>query len=334
MTTVTQSDAPARPVPLSRVWAGPKVLAEDLQGEDLADVLHLHSKASAWWVICEGDDQLHSLVSDLGLDALALRDLTAHDQRVVYEEFESATLLVTHAAEVDTEGVALRLRSARMVLTEQVLVCVADSDPAGFAPAKVLAAARQPLAANGVEGAAEVLVVAVLESYESVLAWLEDESDRLADAIFAERPLSRQEQARAFRLRAVLTRLRRVIAPMVSVLADLLNSDRRAADQVRHWTKIAARLDRVAHSADALGETLASVFATSLALSDDRSNQVMKKLSGWAAIVAVPTLVTGFVGMNVFFPLHDSRFGFWIYLVVMVGAVLVLYVLFKRKEWI
>ena len=44
----------------------------------------------------------------------------------------------------------------------------------------------------------------------------------------------------------------------------------------------------------------------------------MKKLTGWAAIIAVPTLVTSFVGMNVAFPLEGTAAGFWLYLAIMV----------------
>jgi magnesium transporter len=61
---------------------------------------------------------------------------------------------------------------------------------------------------------------------------------------------------------------------------------------------------------------------------------VMKKLTGWAAIIAVPTLVTGFVGMNVKFPMEGTTAGFWLYLAVMVAAALVLYVVLKLRNWL
>ena len=51
-----------------------------------------------------------------------------------------------------------------------------------------------------------------------------------------------------------------------------------------------------------LREMLNSAFETNLALSDVHLNMIMKKLSAWAAIIAVPTLITGFMGMNVPYP--------------------------------
>jgi magnesium transporter len=60
----------------------------------------------------------------------------------------------------------------------------------------------------------------------------------------------------------------------------------------------------------------------------------MKKLSAWAAILAVPTLVTSFVGMNVGFPLAESNSGFWVYLLIMVTASVALYFVFRSKDWL
>ena len=91
---------------------------------------------------------------------------------------------------------------------------------------------------------------------------------------------------------------------------------------------------RVANAVDALREGYASIVATSLSLSDAQGNETMKKLSGWAAIIAVPTLVSSFVGMNVLVPLTGSRAGFWLYLAVMVVAAVVLYVVFRLKRWV
>ena len=102
----------------------------------------------------------------------------------------------------------------------------------------------------------------------------------------------------------------------------------------RHWVMLDEHHGRVADAADGLRETLASVFDTSLALNDVRLNQTMKKLTGWAAIIAVPTLVTSFVGMNVTFPLAGTVAGFWLYLVLMVVSGLALFAVFRARDWV
>ena len=147
----------------------------------------------------------------------------------------------------------------------------------------------------------------------------------------------------AFRLRTGLTGLRRVTEPMRTVMTDLRDGHQQAPvpkgrrkDPLvgRRWNLITEHHERVATAADSLRESLVSVLETSLALADVQLNVIMKKLTGWAAIIAVPTLITGFVGMNVGFPFAGTAYGFWVYLVIMLVAAAVLYLTFKRRDWI
>jgi magnesium transporter len=121
---------------------------------------------------------------------------------------------------------------------------------------------------------------------------------------------------------------------MRAVMDELTDSQPPDSRAGRRWEILREHHHRVANAADALREALSSVFDTSLALADLRMNEIMKQLTGWAAIVAVPTLVTGFAGQNVNFPLDGTEAGFWFYLAIMVISSVVLYVLFRRKQWI
>ena len=74
--------------------------------------------------------------------------------------------------------------------------------------------------------------------------------------------------------------------------------------------------------------------STNLSLQDARLNTVMKKLTGWAAIIAVPTAVTGWFGQNIPYPGFASHSGLYasaIMIAVMAGT---LYVMFKRRGWL
>jgi magnesium transporter len=76
------------------------------------------------------------------------------------------------------------------------------------------------------------------------------------------------------------------------------------------------------------------MFETNLSLQDSRLNNVMKKLTSWAAIIAVPTAVTGYFGQNVPYPGFNEWWGFLVSsgVIVLTGAIL--YFVFKRKNWI
>ncbi|GAA1296729.1 hypothetical protein GCM10009634_52140 [Saccharothrix xinjiangensis] len=69
-------------------------------------------------------------------------------------------------------------------------------------------------------------------------------------------------------------------------------------------------------------------------LAHGRPNMIMKKVTGWAAIIALPTAVTGFYGQNVPYPGYDQPWGFWVSTAVMVLLSVGLYVSFKRRDWL
>jgi magnesium transporter len=79
---------------------------------------------------------------------------------------------------------------------------------------------------------------------------------------------------------------------------------------------------------------LTSIFETSLSLQDARLNTVMKKLTAWAAIIAIPTAVTGWFGQNVPYPGFGQPSGVIASTVIIVGIAVSLYVVFKRKDWL
>jgi len=61
---------------------------------------------------------------------------------------------------------------------------------------------------------------------------------------------------------------------------------------------------------------------------------VMKRFAGWAAIIAVPTMIAGIYGMNfAFMPELSSPFGYPFVLLVIIGSCAFLYSYFKRSGW-
>ena len=60
----------------------------------------------------------------------------------------------------------------------------------------------------------------------------------------------------------------------------------------------------------------------------------MKKVTSWAAIIAVPTLITGYYGMNVPYPGFARHWGAWLAAVLVIVLSGGLYVIFRRKDWL
>jgi Mg2+ and Co2+ transporter CorA len=65
-----------------------------------------------------------------------------------------------------------------------------------------------------------------------------------------------------------------------------------------------------------------------------QQNDDMRRISAWVAIVAVPTAVTGFFGMNVPYPGFNTETGFIASTGLIILLAIVLFVIFKRKQWL
>jgi magnesium transporter len=79
---------------------------------------------------------------------------------------------------------------------------------------------------------------------------------------------------------------------------------------------------------------VSSIAETSLTIQGNRLNEIMKKLTAYAAIVAVPTAVTGFFGQNVPYPGFGTHAGLIGSVTVMVALAGTLWVMFRRRGWL
>jgi magnesium transporter len=91
---------------------------------------------------------------------------------------------------------------------------------------------------------------------------------------------------------------------------------------------------RAAEWTDSLRDLVTTILETNLTIQGNRMNVITKQVTSWAAIVAVPTLITGFYGMNVPYPGFGEEWGFLTSLGVMIIAVIVLYYAFRRNDWL
>lgn len=91
---------------------------------------------------------------------------------------------------------------------------------------------------------------------------------------------------------------------------------------------------RANEQVEGLDRLLSDVLSAHLAQMGVRQNDDMRKISAWAAMAAVPTMVAGVYGMN-FEHMPELHWvaSYPVVIVVMVGIVVALYRLFKRRGW-
>ena len=108
------------------MWSGSKIIAEDLTGEDLSDVLELHADASAWWVLPRDPDygavELRHVARALDLDELAIKDLLADDRRAKFEAIGQARLVITNAVSVHEDPAQVLVHPVSMIATDRAVI--------------------------------------------------------------------------------------------------------------------------------------------------------------------------------------------------------------------
>jgi magnesium transporter len=190
----------------------------------------------------------------------------------------------------------------------------------------------------GVGSLVHGLLDVVVDSHFEVLEALDDRLERIIEEeLFNQRSSKGALQQRMFQMTRDLGRLRRVALPMREVVNSMLHhrldvTTARELDAA--YLDLSDHVVRVSEWTESLRDLMTSVFETNLSLQDARLNNVMKKLSAWAAIIAVPTAITGSFGQNIPYPGYAQWSGFVGSTACMVLIVIALYLNFRSRDWL
>jgi magnesium transporter len=182
------------------------------------------------------------------------------------------------------------------------------------------------------------LVDEVVDNYLTIVESLEDRADDLEDVVFADDPSvdGSQIQERIFRVKRDVVRLRRFASPLRQGL-DLLQEEPGlvTAPLLPYYRDVTEHAIRVAELSDNIRDVLTSLLELRVSQIANHLNVIMRKLTAWAAILLVPTLIAGIYGMNFRdMPELGWRFGYAGAIALMFGLSFALYVMFKRKDWL
>lgn len=276
---------------------------------------------------------LKDLAHELGLNKWAVEDAVAEAERTKATIYPTHTFFTVYS--VDT-GAELRVHRISGFVLPQGLITVRLSPDFDI---DAVSERFDELGGQqfGVGALVHALLDTVVDGHFDAVQYLDDAIEALEDELFAETLPGKVMQRRTFQLRKDLVHLRRVVLPMREVVS--------AIQHRRQDAKISPELDpryadlydhvlRASEWTESLRDMITTVFETNLSLQDARLNMVMKKLTGWAAIIAVPTAITGFYGQNVAYPGIDTVAGFITSSVIIVLLVAILYVMFKRRDWL
>jgi magnesium transporter len=281
-------------------------------------------------------DEFEDVRHHFGLHELAVEDaLTAH-QRPKLETYDESVFMVVKTARYLDAKETIELGEILVFIGEGFIVHVRHGEATPLTPVRQRLERRRDLVACGPSAVLYAIVDHVVDSYEAVLAGLENDIREVELSVFTEGDIDNDAERIYFLKREVLE-LRDALAPLVKPLHDLsvlpipfVDDDTREyfRDVYDHLTRM---VDVVNRSNDLLG----SVLSANLTRVGVRQNEDMRKISAWAAILAVPTALAGIYGMN-FDSMPELQWDLGYPLVIGMMAVicLVLHRAFKRSGWL
>jgi magnesium transporter len=311
----------------------------EAEGFAVADVSeYLKEAGTVVWVDLFGPSkkELHELAGELGLHELAVEDALEPHQRPKLDRYATHLFLSTHAVRVDAEAGALDETEIDAFINERWLITVRKHE--GFPIEPVLERwDRSPdLAVHGVGFLLYGLLDVIVDRYFDAVQAFDEYYEQVSDGIFSDRPLDPAEQRRWFAMRRAMVRFHRLVVPMREAISSLMRREHAAVSEplYPYFQDVYDHILRVAESSDSLRDLVSTIVETNLSLRDYRQNQIVKKVSSWAAIIAVPALVTGYYGMNVPYPGYLEPWGAVVSTVLMLGGTVGLYWLFRRIDWL
>ena len=324
----------------TRLWSDGALKAENFPLDDVSTRL-AESGALVWVDVCNPDPAvLAELVGELGLDGRAVKDVDG--QRTKATRYANHTFLTVYATGVGPiipGDIASRLVTARIsifVLPAAVVTVRRENDPAQpvFDIDEVVRRwdDNADLLRKGSPALLHELLDVVVEGHFDAIQQLDDAVESLEDGLFDDTGSNRTIQRNTYRLRKELVELRRIVLPMREVVNTIHRSDTTERDG--WYDDLYDNVIRAAEWTESLRDMITTVFETNLSLQDARLNIVVKKLTGWAAIIAMPTLVTGWYGQNVPYPGFSEVSGVVTSALLSVLTSVVLYISFKRRGWI
>ncbi|MGZ8239286.1 MAG: magnesium/cobalt transporter CorA [Methylobacter sp.] len=306
----------------------------DVTVENISEVLK-RENTFVWLGLYEANGELLAKIQqEFGLHELAIEDaLTAH-QRPKIEEYGESLFMVLHTAHLAEEQV--EFGETHIFMGPRFLVTVRHGASRSHSKVRERCEAMPQQLAKGPGFVLYSIMDFIVDNYVPVIDGLQQRFDVLESAIFESRP-SRQTIEGLYELKRELLQLEGAINPVIDICNELMrfHSGLIPKDVQVYFRDIADHIKRIDQAIRGMREMLLAAMQVHLTFETVRQNEVVKRLAGWGAILAIPTMVFSWYGMN-FRHMPELEWQYSYPLVVGgvgVGSVL-LYLRLKRVGWL
>jgi len=275
------------------------------------------------------------------LHPLAVEDAVFAHQRPKLERYDDALFMVlktatyveheqlTSTSEVVDTGEVMVFLGAHYVIT------VRHGRHGGLAELRRRLEGQQDLLCLGPSAVLYAVADLVVDTFVEVTSAVDEDVDELEASVFS--PQRTDDIGRLYQLKRELMQLRRAVVPLEVPLQKLAEREIEGVPEAMrsYFRDVLDHAIRVRDQVASLDELLTSILQASLARTSLADNEDTRKISAWAAMIAVPTLITGVYGMNFDnMPELHWHYGYPLVIAVILLVCSALYRGFKRSGWL
>ena len=289
------------------------------------------------WVAMRDRDiaLLEEMREQFDLHPLAVEDAQQGHQRPKIEEYGDCLFAVVHMVEPGTPD--LRVGEVDIFAGPNYILSVRSGVEKGFDDVRARCEAEPELLSHGSCYVLYALIDAVVDRYFPILDQLEDQLEEIEKRIFVVNSESRANIQALYELKQRLMTLKHAVAPLLEGVASL--SGARAPARVsglrEYFRDIYDHLQRLNQIIESNRDTVTSATSVNLSMIAMQENETMKRLTAYAALVAIPTLIAGIYGMNfVDMPELHWRYGYPVCVGVMAALDGYLFYLLRKAKWL
>ncbi|MEV6022538.1 magnesium and cobalt transport protein CorA [Streptomyces sp. NPDC052036] len=303
-----------------------------------------HGNGFVWLGLHEPTETEFGEVAGLfGLHPLAVEDAVHAHQRpklesygdVLFAVFKTVTYVeheqLTATSEVVNTGEIMVFTGPDFVIT------VRHGRHGSLGPLREDLETAPEQLATGPSAVLHAIADHVVDDYLTVADAVQNDIDTVETEVFSTQGSQTVDAGRIYQLKRELLELKRAVVPLARPLETLSTTPLRAvAPEIRaYFRDVADHLARVTEQITAFASLLDSILQAHLAQVAVAQNEDARKITAWAAIIAVPTMVCGVYGMN-FAHMPELRwtYGYPLALGVMAAACFLLHRSFKRNGWL
>jgi magnesium transporter len=284
------------------------------------------------------EDELVSIAGEFGLRELAIRDALKLYQRPRVERYGETLFVMLKAARYLEEQEAVAFGEIRAFVGQDFVVTVRHGEAPELREVRRRMEGEPDLLRRGPSAVLYNIMSRVVDDYGPVIDGLESDIAEIEEQVFEGDPgTSLAVSRRIYDLSREVIQFLQATQPLAGALGPLTEGEIHGINpEVRRYLReLQDRVLRVTERVEGFRELLANILSVNLSqISIDQNNQV-KKISAWAAILVVPTLITGIYGMNFdYMPELHWLLGYPFALLLMLSISLILYLRFKRMGWL